>query len=305
MRILVTGASGFIGAALCRFLLGRGHGVRAAVRRAGTAQDRLAGTDLIEVQDIAADFDRRALLDGIDVVVHLAAIAHRAGVADAELRRVNVDAAVRLAEAASRSARRFVFASSVKAHGETSGERALTEDDPLRPEDAYGRSKRDAEIALGDVAARTGMELVVLRPPLVYGPGVKANFLRLLGWIDRGLPLPLGAVRNRRSLVYAGNLGDAIARSIEHPDARGPFLVADAEAPSAPELVRRIANALGRPARLFGVPPALLRAARLRSLTESLVVDASRARAVLGWRPSFTLDEGLAETARWYRSARR
>jgi nucleoside-diphosphate-sugar epimerase len=264
------------------------------------------------VPDIAAAFDRGTLLRGVDAVVHLAAIAHH-DASDSELRRVNVDAAVRLAEAASGTVRRFVFLSSVKVHGEDSGGRAYSEIDPLRPEDSYGRAKRDAELALTEVAARSGMELVMIRPPLVYGPGVGGNFLRLLRWVDSGLPLPLASVFNRRSLIFLDNLADAIARCVEHPGARGPILLADAESVSTPELTARIARALDRPARLFGVAPALLRIAGAVSgrrgevlrLTRSLVIDPSRARRLLDWRPRRTLDEGLAESANWFRSLSR
>ena len=308
MRVLVTGASGFIGTALCRELRARGHAVRAVVREAAPA----AGQAVV-VADIAGEFDRPALLDGIDVVVHLAAIAHRAAGDEAAIRRVNVDGAARLAEAAAGSVRRFVFLSSVKVHGEDSGDRAFVETDPLRPEDAYGRSKLEAEQALAQIAARSRMELVVLRPPLVYGPGVKANFLRLVKWVDSGWPLPFANVLNRRSLIYLGNLVDAVIRCAAHPDASGPFLVGDNESVSTAELVSRIGRALERPARLASVPPALLRLAgytagrgdEARRLTGNLVVDASRARRVLDWSPPFTLDQGLAETARWFASAHR
>jgi nucleoside-diphosphate-sugar epimerase len=266
----------------------------------------------ILVPDIGAEFDRRALVDGVDTVVHLAAIAHRSSPDDGELRRVNCDAAVRLAEAAAGSVRRFVFLSSAKVHGEDSGSRAYTEDDALDPQDSYGRSKLEAERALTDTAARCGIELVIVRPPLVYGPGVRANFLRLLGLIDSGLPLPFASVHNRRSLIYLGNLVDAIARFAEHPAARGPFLVGDDESVSTPELVSRIARVLGRPARLLPVPPALLRMAgmiagrrdEMRRLTGNLAIDSLRARRLLDWRPPYTLDAGLAQTARWFRSAR-
>jgi nucleoside-diphosphate-sugar epimerase len=308
MRILVTGASGFIGAALCRELLARGHAVRAAIRHPGALPlpPELQG---IVVPDLAAEFDRRALLAGVDAVVHAAAIAHRhAG--EAEIERVNFDATARLAEAAAGLVRRFVFLSSVKVHGEDSGGRALSETDETRPEDAYARTKLKAERFLSDLAARSAMEIVLLRPPLVYGPGVRANFLRLLRWIDSGLPLPFGSVRNRRSLIYLGNLVDAIARCAEHPQARGAFLVSDEGAVSTPDLVSRIARSLGRPARLLPVPAGVLRAIgaiagrrdEMRRLTGDLAIDCSRAQRLLGWTPPFTLDRGLADTARWFRS---
>jgi len=312
MSILVTGASGFVGTALCRELLARGHTVRAAVRRLVPPGALPPQLHQILVPDIAAEFDRRALLDGVGTVVHLAAIAHRSNLDDGELRRVNCDAAIRLAEAAAGSVRRFVFLSSVKVHGEDSGSGTYAEDDTLNPQDSYGRSKLEAERALTETAARYGIELVIIRPPLVYGPEVKANFLRLLGWVDSGLPLPFASMRNRRSLIYVGNLVDAIARFAEHPAACGPFLVSDDESVSTPELVSRIARALGRPARLLPVPPALLRVAgiiagrrdEIRRLTGNLAIDSLRARRLLNWRPPYTLDAGLAQTARWFRSAR-
>lgn len=313
MRILVTGASGFVGTALCRELLSRGHAVDATARRAIPQGEGLSGLRRIAVPDIAAEFDRRALLDGMDAVVHLAAIAHRRGVPDAELERVNVDATARLAEAAAGRVRRFVFLSSIKVHGEDSSTGMYEETGVLRPEDAYGRSKLHAEQALIEIAARSRMELVLIRPPMVYGPGVKANFLRLLRWVASGLPLPLASLRNRRSLVYLGNLVDVVAHCAAHPSANGPFLVSDQEIVSTPELILRIGWALGRPARLVPAPPAVLRAIgtitgrldEIRRLTGNLVADTSRARRVLDWRPRYTLDDGLAETARWFGSVHR
>ena len=311
MRILVTGASGFIGAALCRELLARGHSVRAAVRRHSSPAAHPAGLDEILVADLAGELDRDALVDGMDAVVHLAAVAHRAA-GEAETQRVNAAATIRLAASVAGRVPRFVFVSSVKVHGEDSGDGAYAESDPTRPQDAYGRSKLEAERALTEMAARSGMELVLIRPPLVYGPAVKANFLRLLRWIDAGLPLPFAGVRNRRSLIGLDNLVDAIVHCVEHPEARGPLLIADDESVSTPELLSRTARALERPARLARAPLWLLRSAaaiagrrdEIRRLTGSLVVDSSRARHLLGWRPRRTLDEGLAETARWYRGAR-
>lgn len=310
MRILVTGASGFIGTALCHELRVRGHAVRAAVR--STADEVPGWAERALVTDIAGEFDRGMLLDGIDAVVHLAAIAHRAADENA-IRRINVEGAVRLARAAAGNMRRFVFLSSVKVHGEESGEHSFSEADMPRPEDAYGRAKLEAERSLHEIAAGSGMELVVLRPPLVYGPGVKGNFLRLLRWVEFGWPLPLARVRNRRSLIYVGNLVDAIARCVEHPEASGTFLVSDDESPSTPELVSRTANALGRRAGMWPVPVSWLwlagrvtrREDEVRRLVGSLAVDISLARTRLGWQPPFTLSQGLAETAAWYRSTRR
>jgi nucleoside-diphosphate-sugar epimerase len=309
MRILVTGASGFIGKALCRELLARAHTVRAAVRRAEPSA--AAGAQEVLVPDIAAEFNRSRLVSDIDAIVHLAAVAHRAA-GDSELYRVNVDAAIRLAEAAAGTVRRFIFLSSVKVHGEDSGNGAYSEADALQAEDSYGRSKLEAERALTGIAGRGGMELVLIRPPLVYGPEVRGNFLRLLRWVDSGLPLPVASVRNRRSLISLGNLVDAIARCLEHRAASGPFLFSDEESVSIPELVLRIARALDRPARLFSVPPALLRLAGtiagrrgdIERLTGNLVIDTSRARRLLDWRPPYTLDEGLADTVRWFSFAR-
>lgn len=308
MRILVTGASGFVGAALCRALVARGHDVRAAVRRTTTAEG-LSGVQQVLVPDLAADFDRRTLLAGVEVVVHLAAIAHRAA-PETEIRRVNVDATVRLAEAAGGLVRRFVFMSSVKVHGEDSGDGSFVETSPTRPQDAYGRAKLAAERALDELAAGSGMELALIRPPLVYGPGVKANFLSLLRWIDSGLPLPLASVRNRRSLIYVGNLADAVARCVEHSSPPGTVLVSDDDIVSTPELVTRISRALGRPARMIPIPQTFLRLAgaitghrgEMRSLTGNLAIDSSKVRGLLAWRPPYALDEGLALTARWFKS---
>jgi nucleoside-diphosphate-sugar epimerase len=312
MRVLVTGASGFVGTALCRELITRGHSVRAAVRNKNALRAPSSGLHEVLIPDIAADFDIRALVDGIDTIVHLAAVAHRA-TDEAQLRRVNVDAARRLAEAAVGSVRRFVLVSSVKVHGEDSGAGAFSEGDALRPEDSYGRSKLEAEQALAEVTAGGGTELVTVRPPLVYGLGVKANFLRLLRWVASGLPLPFASVHNRRSLIYLGNLIDVLVRCTEHPAVRGPLLVCDEEIVSTPELASRIARTLDCPARIFPVPLPLLRLAgtiagrgdEIRRLTGNLAIDSSRVRRMLDWHPRYTLDKGLADTARWFRSKRR
>lgn len=300
---LVTGATGFVGTALLARLLAGGWTVRGAVRSAGARLP--AGVAACP----AGDADWSAGLPGADVVFHLAARVHqmddRAADPLAEFRRVNTEATERLARAAAAAgARRLVFVSSVKVNG-GERERPYDEDDAPAPGDPYGQSKREAEERLAAVARETGLEVVVLRPPLVYGPGVRANMASLLRAVQRGLPLPLGAVRNRRSLVYVENLADCLERCGADPRAAGrTFLVSDGEDVSTPELVRRIARAFGRPARLLPVPVALLRAAAglagkgpaVERLAGSLAVDSSRVREVLGWTPPCSLDEGLRRT---------
>ena len=210
-------------------------------------------------------------------------------------------------------ARRFVFLSSVKVNGERTLDRPFAESDPAAPEDAYGRSKWEAEQALREIAARSSLEVVVIRPPLVYGPGVRANFLRLLQLVARGAPLPLGAVRNRRSLVSVFNLCDLVAVSAMHPAAAGEtFLASDQHDLSTVALIRSIAHAMGRTARLFPFPVGALRMlaralrqeAAVERLVGSLQVDSSRATRLLGWTPKVSVGEGLRQTAAWYLRSR-
>lgn len=311
-RVLVTGGTGFVGPALVEELLRAGHQVRVALRRDAPL---LPGVEYTITGGIGPATDWRPALLGVGAVVHLAARAHvsdESARALSRFREVNSLGTRRLAEAAAAAGvRRFVFLSSVKAMGESSRpDRPLTEADAPRPEDAYGISKLEGEAALLELAAGNGLQPVILRAPLIYGPEVKGNFLRLLRLVDRGLPLPLGAIANRRSLVARVNLVSALRRCVEHDAAAGEtFLVADGEDLSTPELVRRLARALGRPARLLPVPPGLLRAAgslfgragEVARLTGDLMVDASRIRSRLGWRPAIGTDAALAETAAWYR----
>ena len=313
--VLVTGATGFVGARLCAELLARGATVRALVRRpaALAPEPRL---QLFAIGDLASTLIDPQWMAGVDAVMHLAGFAHRfkgdPGTDAESIRRINVEATAMLARAAAQAGiRRFVYASSVKVNGEDSGAGSFSAGDTPQPRDEYGRSKLAAETVLRRIAAESGMETVVVRPPLVYGPGVKANFLRLLEAVDRGLPLPFASLRNRRSLIHVGNLADALIACACRPAAAGKtYLVCDGEDVSTAELIRRIAAALGRQARLFPFPVALLRLAgraagklpQIERLTGNLVLDGEPIRKELGWRPPFSMQQGLAETAAWFRS---
>jgi len=309
--VLVTGTNGIIGSALCRALTEAGVTTRRAVRRAIAAENQ-PKRSTFEVGEVSGSTNWTETLRGIECVVHFVAPAGVEGVATADqlahYRRVNVAGSRQLAEqAAAAGTRRLVFMSTIKVNGESSRERPFTESDLPRPEHAYGLSKWEAEQELLRLSRATGIEVVVLRPPLVYGPSVKGNFLRLFTLVARGVPLPLASVQNRRSLVFLGNLMDAIATAINAPHAAGQtYLVSDSEDVSTPELVRAVARALGVWARLFPCPVALLRAAaalvgrgeEAARLTGSLQVDSSRIRREPGWQPRYTLAQGLEETAR-------
>ncbi len=313
MRVLVTGATGFVSQAVTKNLSVIDIGVRAAIRHPGDINRVARGLDAIAVGNLSSTTDWHPALRDIDAVVHLAGRAHvlKEDATDplAECRRINRDATLNLArQAAAAGVKRFVFVSTVKVNGE-GREAPYTLTDAANPHDAYAISKWEAEQGLHEIAAQTGLEVVILRPPLIYGPGVKANFLRLVQAVDRGIPLPLGAVRNRRSLLYVENFASALLACLTRPEAAGKtYFVRDGEDVSSAELVRRLARALGRPARLVPVPPALLRAAgallgktaAVDRLLSSLTVDDAPLRRELGWAPPFSLDEGLVSTARWY-----
>jgi len=310
--VLVTGASGFIGSALVPALTAAGYSARRAVR--GRPEQHSPDGDTAAVGEIDGSTDWAEALRGIDTVVHLAARTHvlRETASDslAAYRSVNVDGTRRLAtQAAAAGVRRLVFLSSIKVNGERTVARPYTEDDPPQPEDAYGVTKWEAEQALRTIERETGLQLVALRPPLVYGPGVKGNFLRLMKLVSRGWPLPLASVRNRRSLVYVGNLVDAILACVRTPAAAGrTYLVSDGPDLSTPELVRALARCLGVLPRLYPFPPSVLvlgaslvgkreEAARLLG---SLQVNSSPIQRELGWQPPHAMENGLAETARWF-----
>jgi nucleoside-diphosphate-sugar epimerase len=300
---LVTGASGFVGQALVQQLARNNIPVRSAFR----ASDGVSGSS-IAVGDIGPDTHWAPALEGCDRVVHLAARVHvmndKAIDQLTEFRRINVDGTLNLAlQAAAAGVRRFVYLSSVKVNGEgTSPGRAFTEADAPNPQDAYGQSKHEAEQGLRQLSADTGMEVVIIRPPLVYGPGVKANFAALMRAVQRGWPLPLGAVHNQRSLVALDNLVDFIVTCITHPQAANQtFLISDGQDLSTTELVRGMAQAAGVPARLLPVPVWALQAGAsllgkgdaVQRLCGNLQVDISKARSLLGWVPPVSVEEGL------------
>jgi len=289
-RILVTGAAGFIGQSLVAHL-------------------RRGGRDVLPVTR-----DMVARMTDVDAVVHLAARAHvvadKAADPLEEFRRVNVMETERLADAAVRGGvRRFVLVSSIGVLGNDSGGRAFTAADPPHPSEPYAVSKWEAEQRLLERVAGTAIEAVIVRPPLVYGPGVKGNFLRLLRLVNSGLPLPFAGLEARRSFVGLQNLCGLLEACIDHPAAAGRVLLAaDGEDVTLPELLDAIARGLGRPARLFKVPWLLVesfasmagRREDLARLVGSLRVDASETRQVLGWQPHVRFDAGIREMAEWY-----
>lgn len=314
MTVLVTGASGFVGRAVWLRLNGM-SGVTAvgSVRRAGVFAE--PGASPVTVGALSAQTDWSAALAGVHAVVHTAARVHvmQEAATDPleEFRRVNVQGTLNLArQAAAVGARRFVFVSSIKVNGEaTQLGRPFTADDAPAPLDAYGVSKMEAEQGLREIALQTGMEVVIIRPPLVYGPGVKANFAAMMRWLRRGVPLPLGAIHNQRSLVALDNLVDLIVTCLTHPAAANQtFLVSDGEDVSTTELLRRMGQAMGRPARLVPVPAGLLKLAATmvgkrdvaQRLCGSLQVDIGKTRRLLDWTPPLSLDQGLRKAAEGY-----
>lgn len=315
-RILVTGVNGFIGQTLCSELSNRGFLVRGTMRSQSHSLSKGEIVDIVPVGDIGPETDWTAALNGIDAIVHLAGRAPmmREILKDplSEYRRVNTAGTEHLARSAVKAGvNRIVYLSTVKVNGEMTGDVPFSESDISNPEGYYAISKWEAELILRRIAQETRLEVVILRLPLVYGPGVKANFLKLINLVARRIPLPLANVNNRRSLIYLGNLTDAIVTCIIHPKAAGQtYMVSDRENISTPELVRIIASAMGIKPRLIPLSLFLLRVfGRLtgkielvRRLIDSLSINSDKIRRELDWKPPFTIEQGICETVKWYKA---
>ncbi|ACF42880.1 UDP-glucose 4-epimerase family protein [Pelodictyon phaeoclathratiforme] len=313
MNVWLTGSTGFLGTSLVKqLILQNVKFVAVLLDEKDVARLPSSEIEWVIVPPLSNSANYQNTLNDVDVVVHLAARVHvmRDEAADplTEFRRVNVSGTLNLAkQAALAGVRRFVFVSSIKVNGEsTLLGHPFSDGDALDPQDPYGISKYEAEQGLLELASETCMEVVIIRPPLVYGPGVKANFASMMSWLERGVPLPLGAVHNQRSFVALDNLVDLIVTCIDHPKAvNQTFLVSDGEDLSTTELLQRMGRALGKPARLIPVPVGVMQfAANLlgkgavaQRLFGSLQVDSSKARDLLGWKPVVTVDEALQKTA--------
>ena len=316
-QVVVTGANGFVGGALCAEALAQGLCVRGVTRNPYLLSKEV---ETIDVGEIDENTNWQRALNQCDVVVHLAARVHvmRESAINPleEFRRVNVQGTEHLARSAAASGvKRFVYVSSIKVNGEeTLGGKSYAERDLPMPQDAYGVSKWEAEQALHRVAEETGLELVIVRPPLVYGAGVKGNFAQLLSVLACGIPLPLASIKNHRDLIYVGNLVDALIACATHSNAAGQtYMVSDGERVSTPDLIRNLANALGKSNLVFPFPISVMRfcagllgkSAALDRLTQSLQIDSSKIRKELGWQPPYTMQQGLQATADWYLAKRK
>ena len=317
--IFVTGASGFVGRVVCERALSLGMRVKGSYRSLSSESRVPSGVEKIHIPSVDGSTDWSKALIGVNEIVHTAARVHvlRDSAVDrlAEFRRVNVAGTLKLArQAAEAGARRLIYISSIGVNGAETFDMPFRADDKVAPHSPYAVSKYEAELGLRQIAQETGLEAVIIRPPLVFGPGAPGNFNRLLLIVHRGIPLPLGAIRNRRSLVALDNLVDLIVTCLNHPAAANQtFLVSDGEDISTTVLLRRTAAAMGRPTRLFPVPGPVVRvAARLlgkgdlaQQLCGSLQVDMSKTRNLLGWTPPVSVDEALNQTARYFLANRR
>lgn len=315
-KILVTGATGFVGHFLCSYLIAKGLSVRGTFLSGESLDSLVKDVEAALIEPIGPTTPWDHVFDGIDTVIHLAARVHvmREKAADPleEFRFVNTDGTAHLArEAAKAGVKRFVFMSTIGVNGDNSGNIPYSESSMPNPHNPYSVSKYEAEQLLHQISSETGMEVVTIRAPLVYGPGNPGNFLILLQIVSKSFQLPLASICNKRSIIYVGNLVDALVTCATHPRAAGQtYLVRDREDVSTPELIRCIASALHVTARLFPFPVTIMKlagkltgkSAAVNRLTGTLTVDSSKIRKELDWDPPFTMGEGLRETARWFNS---
>ena len=313
--VFITGATGFIGRVLCVKMLEKGWRVKGAFRKESAISSLPAGVEGVYLGFIENNVFSESCFAGVDTVIHLAARVHIMGDPAADsldaFRKINVLGTERLARMAAKGGvKRFIFISSVKANGEGSS-RPYTEKDMPQPQDAYGISKIEAERVLDSVVVETGLQVVILRTPLVYGPGVKANLKNLIKIISSGLPLPFKGINNRRSLIYLENLVDVIIACSTHPLAAGEtFMVSDDQDISTPDLIKMISYAMDKKPILFYLPKGILKALcrivgkgeEIEKLTGSLFVDSSKIKILLSWKPLFTMEEGIKKTVKDYKS---
>ncbi len=320
-KILVTGADGFVGNKLCQTLAAKGAHLRSAVRclSGKSVTYHLDNNDIVDIKGIGPDTDWTSALDGVDTVVHLAARVHMvkepAKEPLAAYRLVNTFGTERLAEmAVEAGVRRFIYISTIKVNGEGASASPLNEKSEVAPKLPYAISKLEAEVILQKISRKSGMELVIIRPPLVYGPEVGGNFLRMLNYVYKEVPLPFAGIINRRSMIGIDNLVDFIYICITNRHASGElFTVSDNEAVSTPELLRMLAAGLNKRAMLFYFPKNLLklgaclsaRSKDIERLISSLVIDSSKAGEKLGWKPPVSLNEGIVSVTKWYLCKRR
>jgi nucleoside-diphosphate-sugar epimerase len=308
MKILVSGANGFVGTSLCAELIGRNHDVRAAVRSANLLMQNISE---VSVGQIDGETNWAEALQGVDVVIHLAARVHvlneTAENPSKEFCKINIEGTENLAKQAVRAGvKRLVYVSTIGVNGlSTQLDASFSEADTPHPHNAYARSKWAAEQILHTISKETGLETVIVRPPLVYGVGAPGNFAQMLKVLRKRIPLPLASMNNLRSFIYVENLVDALILCATHPEAAGhTYLICDGEDVSTPQLLRQLGAAMGRPAHLFQCSPALLKLAgqltgksdQIERLSGSLRVDNGKIRRELGWQPPYTLQEGLRKT---------
>lgn len=312
-KLLITGATGFLGSMLCNSLTLKNYLINASTR--SDNQTMIEGIKCFNVGDINYKTKWNEALFGVECVIHCAARAHVMKDEKQDLlasyRKINVEGTRNLAmQAAMSGIKRFIFISSIKVNGETTiGSSSFNNSDIPKPEDAYGISKWEAEQTLWEISKQTGLEIVIIRSPLVIGYGVKGNFLRLLNLVHRGVPLPFAGIDNCRSFIGLENLIDIIILCIEHPKAAGnTFLISDTECISTSDLIGKLQKLMEKPSRLFSVPSNLFKfigfltgkSMEVKRLLYSLKIDSSHAHKVLGWTPPVTLDEGLEKTVKWY-----